>query len=143
MSEITLNRDQQKIYDEIESTTENCMFFVEGAPGTGKTTFGKEIMKTFAKKFPMEQIKIASFSGIAASNATSGTDFKGQTIHSLFKIGNDIDNMGNTLRIKTDIAADISVLFLDEVSIGHALISDALYLGLEKTIESYKNCLIN
>ena len=34
-----------------------------------------------------------------------------------------------------------SIPFLDEVSIGHALISDALYLGLEKTIESYKNCL--
>lgn len=34
------------------------------------------------------------------------------------------------------------VPFLDEVSIGHALISDALYLGLEKTIESYKYCLI-
>lgn len=31
--------------------------------------------------------------------------------------------------------------FLSEVSIGHALISDALYLGLEKTIEAYKNCL--
>ncbi len=31
--------------------------------------------------------------------------------------------------------------WLDEVSIGHALICDALYLGLEKTIEEYKNCL--
>ena len=31
--------------------------------------------------------------------------------------------------------------WLDEVSIGHALISDALYLGLEKTIEAYKACL--
>ena len=30
---------------------------------------------------------------------------------------------------------------LDEVSIGHALISDALYLGIEKTIECYLNCL--
>lgn len=28
-----------------------------------------------------------------------------------------------------------------EVSIGHALISDALYLGLENTIQLYKNCL--
>lgn len=28
-----------------------------------------------------------------------------------------------------------------EVSIGHALISDALYLGLQKTIEAYKKCL--
>ena len=30
---------------------------------------------------------------------------------------------------------------LDEVSIGHALISDALYMGLKQTIEEYKNCL--
>ncbi|WP_028296324.1 pyridoxine 5'-phosphate synthase [Olivibacter sitiensis] len=29
-----------------------------------------------------------------------------------------------------------------EVSIGHALIADALYLGLEETIRQYKNCLI-
>lgn len=31
--------------------------------------------------------------------------------------------------------------FLDEVSIGHALISDALYLGLENTIQLYKRAL--
>lgn len=30
---------------------------------------------------------------------------------------------------------------LSEVSIGHALICDALYLGLEKTIHEYKECL--
>jgi pyridoxine 5-phosphate synthase len=30
-----------------------------------------------------------------------------------------------------------SLPFLDEVSIGHALISDALYLGLENTIQLY------
>lgn len=34
-----------------------------------------------------------------------------------------------------------NIPWLDEVSIGHALISDALYLGLKKTIEEYKNCL--
>ncbi len=34
-----------------------------------------------------------------------------------------------------------NVPYLDEVSIGHALISDALYLGLERTIEAYKKCL--
>ncbi len=32
--------------------------------------------------------------------------------------------------------------YLDEVSIGHALICDALYLGLEKTINQYKSCLL-
>lgn len=31
--------------------------------------------------------------------------------------------------------------WLDEVSIGHALICDALYLGLKSTIEEYKKCL--
>jgi pyridoxine 5-phosphate synthase len=31
--------------------------------------------------------------------------------------------------------------WVDEVSIGHALICDALYLGLEETIKEYKNCL--
>ena len=30
--------------------------------------------------------------------------------------------------------------FIDEVSIGHALICDALYLGLNETIKQYKDC---
>lgn len=34
-----------------------------------------------------------------------------------------------------------NISWLDEVSIGHALISDALYMGLEQTIREYKNCL--
>ena len=34
-----------------------------------------------------------------------------------------------------------NIPWLDEVSIGHALISDALYLGLETTVREYKNCL--
>lgn len=34
-----------------------------------------------------------------------------------------------------------NIPWLDEVSIGHALISDALYLGLERTIAEYKNSL--
>mgnify|MGYP003292349627 CR=1 FL=1 len=35
-----------------------------------------------------------------------------------------------------------SIPWLDEVSIGHALICDALYLGLETTIKKYKECLL-
>ena len=34
-----------------------------------------------------------------------------------------------------------NIPWMDEVSIGHALICDALYLGLEHAIEEYKNCL--
>jgi pyridoxine 5-phosphate synthase len=33
------------------------------------------------------------------------------------------------------------VPYLNEVSIGHALICDALYLGLAETIRRYKECL--
>lgn len=33
------------------------------------------------------------------------------------------------------------ISWVDEVSIGHALICDALYMGLEATIAAYKNCL--
>lgn len=32
--------------------------------------------------------------------------------------------------------------WIDEVSIGHALICDALYEGLERTIDNYKRCLV-
>ena len=35
-----------------------------------------------------------------------------------------------------------TITWVDEVSIGHALICDALYLGLEKTIEKYLTCLL-
>ena len=52
-------------------------------------------------------------------------------------------NAGHDLNLENLKYFANSVPFLDEVSIGHALISDALYLGLEKTIESYKNCLIS
>lgn len=33
------------------------------------------------------------------------------------------------------------VPYLDEVSIGHALVCDALYLGLQETIKRYRECL--
>jgi len=50
-------------------------------------------------------------------------------------------NAGHDLNLENLKYFANSVPFLDEVSIGHALISDALYLGLEKTVEIYKNCL--
>jgi len=50
-------------------------------------------------------------------------------------------NAGHDLSLENLNFMYKNILFLDEVSIGHALISDALYLGLEKTIQAYKNCL--
>lgn len=50
-------------------------------------------------------------------------------------------NAGHDLNLINLAYFSSSLPYLDEVSIGHALISDALYLGLEKTIKEYKNCL--
>lgn len=50
-------------------------------------------------------------------------------------------NAGHDLSLENLKYLSENIPWLDEVSIGHALISDALYLGLEKTIKSYKECL--
>jgi len=46
-------------------------------------------------------------------------------------------NAGHDLDLKNLNYLKKSIPFLDEVSIGHALICDALYLGLENTIQLY------
>ncbi len=50
-------------------------------------------------------------------------------------------NAGHDLSLRNLEFFHKNVPFLDEVSIGHALICDALYLGLEETIKRYKQCL--
>lgn len=50
-------------------------------------------------------------------------------------------NAGHDLSLENLNYLYKAIPWLDEVSIGQALISDALYLGLEKTIQEYKNCL--
>lgn len=50
-------------------------------------------------------------------------------------------NAGHDLSLENLAYLKQQIPWMDEVSIGHALVCDALYLGLEKTIEEYKNCL--
>ena len=50
-------------------------------------------------------------------------------------------NAGHDLSLENLAYFHENIPWVDEVSIGHALICDALYLGLKKTIEEYKNCL--
>lgn len=50
-------------------------------------------------------------------------------------------NAGHDLSLVNLAYLHENIPWIDEVSIGHALICDALYLGLKKTIEKYKNCL--
>lgn len=50
-------------------------------------------------------------------------------------------NAGHDLSLENLAWFSQHIPFIEEVSIGHALICDALYYGLEKTISLYKACL--
>lgn len=50
-------------------------------------------------------------------------------------------NAGHDLSLENLQFFHEQVPYLNEVSIGHSLISDALYLGLNETIKRYKECL--
>ena len=64
----------------------------------------------------------------------------------------DAANLANKLGLRINAGHDLNlenlkffktrVKHLSEVSIGHAIVTDALYLGIKKTIASYKACLI-
>jgi pyridoxine 5-phosphate synthase len=51
-------------------------------------------------------------------------------------------NAGHDLSLENLQYLKERIPFLDEVSIGHALISDALYFGLQNTIQMYKRKLV-
>ncbi len=50
-------------------------------------------------------------------------------------------NAGHDLSLENLAFFHHHIPWCDEVSIGHALIADALYLGMEETIRQYKQCL--
>lgn len=50
-------------------------------------------------------------------------------------------NAGHDLSLENLAYFHQQIPWVDEVSIGHALISDALYLGIEETIHQYLECL--
>jgi pyridoxine 5-phosphate synthase len=80
----------------------------------------------FAKYYPINPLKAIKEYKIAAEHAK--------------KIGLGI-NAGHDLSLENLNYFISEIPFIDEVSIGHALISDALYLGLENTIQLYLKCL--
>lgn len=51
-------------------------------------------------------------------------------------------NAGHDLSLENLTFFHERIPFLNEVSIGHALICDALYLGLKETVARYKKCLV-
>jgi pyridoxine 5-phosphate synthase len=98
---------------------------IEGAAETGTNRI-ELYTEPFATNYPTDPIRaVAPFKEAA------------QLAH---KIGLGI-NAGHDLSLKNLRFFHDHVPFLDEVSIGHALISDALYMGLRSTIHDYLSCL--
>jgi pyridoxine 5-phosphate synthase len=82
--------------------------------------------ESYAREFMKNRAKAVAPYIIAAEKAKS--------LNLGLNAGHDLD-LSNLKFFKDNIP------FLDEVSIGHALICDALYLGLENTIQMYRRRL--
>ena len=99
--------------------------FIEGAKRCGADRV-ELYTEPYAKLFPVNrQTAVRPFVAAAEYARQIGLGVNA---------GHDLD-LNNLNYIYTQIP------FLEEVSIGHALISDALYLGLETTIKKYLDCL--
>jgi len=99
---------------------------IEGAAATGTDRI-ELYTEGYAKLFVEDKLKAVK-SYVAAAN-------RAKELGLGLNAGHDLD-LNNLQYFKQNIP------FLDEVSIGHALISDALYLGYENTIQLYKRQLI-
>ena len=80
----------------------------------------------YAAKYPVDRVKAVEPFVEAAKLAK--------------KLGLGV-NAGHDLNLDNLAYFHQNIPWLDEVSIGHALIADALYLGLEETIKRYKTAL--
>ena len=98
---------------------------VEGAKETGTDRI-ELYTEYYAKKFPSEPT-IAIHPYIVAAN-------KARELGMGINAGHDLDLHNLNFLVQ-------NIPYLDEVSIGHALITDALYYGLENTIQMYKRKL--
>jgi pyridoxine 5-phosphate synthase len=98
---------------------------VEGAALTGTDRI-ELYTESYAKQFANRQQAIVPFVGAAKKARELGLELNA---------GHDLD-LQNLKFFKQNIP------WINEVSIGHALISDALYLGLENAVQLYKRQLV-
>ncbi|MFO7575824.1 MAG: pyridoxine 5'-phosphate synthase, partial [Bacteroidales bacterium] len=125
-------------------------------------SFLKEVVERFREQSIRTSIFVDTNLRNIESAALTGTDrvelytepyahyypsFPGQAAEPFIKAAEAVRATGMGLNAGHDLNLDNlsffsrSIPWLDEVSIGHALISDALYLGLEKSIRLYKEAL--
>jgi pyridoxine 5-phosphate synthase len=103
---------------------------VEGAAKTGTDRI-ELYTEGFATRYASAKSDTEKFNSVSAYKTAA---FRAHELGIGINAGHDLDRF-NLRYFKQQVPT------LDEVSIGHALIADALYLGLENTIQIYKRQL--
>ena len=123
----------KEIIAELKSYGIRTSIFVEPAEKIieGAATIGTDRVELYTEPYASNyqqdrEAAVAAFVKVAQSAKNAGLGL----------------NAGHDLSLENLHFLKLKIPFLDEVSIGHALISDALYFGLENTILMYKKQLI-
>lgn len=131
-------------------TKTNCEFLTElmdtfGEAGIRTSIFvGTEPeMIEYAAKTGADRVELYTepYASLYAKNPEAAVAPFVEAAKLVRKLGMGL-NAGHDLSLENLKYFRQHIAWLDEVSIGHALICDALYLGLKKTIEEYKQCLL-
>ena len=127
-----LNVDLKGIIKDIKKLGSKVVIFID--PDIEMIDFAKEIgsdrIELYTGTYAKEYLKNREVSVTDYVNASNYAKEIGIEVNA----GHDLD-LNNLKYLKK------SIPHIYEVSIGHALVCDAIYLGLEKTIKSYLNCL--
>ena len=127
-----LNIDLKGIIKDIKKLGSKVVIFID--PDIEMIDFAKEIgsdrIELYTGTYAKEYLKNREVSVTDYVNASNYAKEIGIEVNA----GHDLD-LNNLKYLKK------SIPHIYEVSIGHALVCDAIYLGLEKTIKSYLNCL--
>ena len=127
-----LNVDLKGIIKDIKKLGSKVVIFID--PDIEMIDFAKEIgsdrIELYTGTYAKEYLKNREVSVTDYVNASNYAKEIGIEVNA----GHDLD-LNNLKYLKK------SIPHIYEVSIGHALVCDAIYLGLEKTVKSYLNCL--
>ena len=127
-----LDVDLKGIINDIKKLGSKVVIFID--PDVEMIDYAKEIgsdrIELYTGTYAKEYLKNREGSVIDYVNASNYAKEIGIEVNA----GHDLD-LNNLRYLKQ------SIPHIYEVSIGHALVCDAIYLGLENTIKSYRNCL--
>lgn len=125
ISSITLSDEQKHVFDFLEANSSNA--YVTGKAGTGKSA----LLQYFVENTQKNVVVVAP-TGVAALNVG------GQTIHSLFRLAPELQDLQNiTVDKKTrEIARTIDAVVIDEISMVRADLMEAINVKLQLARDS-------